>query len=933
MVAGEDAPSFTPGAAVGAVVTDSPPFTPMTAARILIVEPQRLLAQVLEEQLRGFGHEVVGLAASGDEALQLAVSSRPALALVDIDLCQSPQGLSAAVQLRRLYRIPIVMLGQAGDPALVARTAAVLPCAYLSKPCRQEELRAALTVALHTGAREARLQEAEHWFTAAFENLGDGVVLCEPDGSVRQMNQRAEAMIGCSRIDARHVPLDSLLRLTDMHRQAHYPFEVLTTHDEPGYAEPGQETETLGLTLHRPDGATSTVDLRSSLLFHPDGPLLGGILTLRDAQPRLDHEATVLASENRLRKLFEVSPSGMALLDDRGRLKLANPALGALLGCDADALLGEAHAELGLPEDRDFELEQLQRLMRRKADSVRFEKHYRRADGSHAFLGLVSATLLAEDDGTDAVLLQITDLTDSRQAEAQRLRQTFFDPLTGLGNRARLHEQLEMALTYARREKFEVTVLHVDLDGFKWVYDRFGHRVADECMRKIARRLQRSVRESDCVGRMSADDFALVLPKAGASSSIARLMEKVRRSISTPMLFEGTEIRITASIGAAVFPHDGGDTAALLRAADAASAAAKQEGGDQFAFFHLDMGRRVEQRMAVEMRLRQAISRDELFLEFQPICDFAGGAIEGFEALVRWQRDDEVVPPAAFVPFAEESGLIVPIGAWVLREACRQATAWPESISVSVNCSAVQFRDRGFFDTVRQALADTGLRPQRLRLELTESMMLHGDETRAERLAQLREIGVTLSVDDYGTGYSSLAYLKHFAPKTLKIDKVFVDDITTDISSQAIVTATIAMAHKLGMRVVAEGVETQAQYEQLQGCGCDFVQGFLTGRPGSAAAALAAIAQSGAAPARPDLVEHDLPAATHAPAYAPFDAEDAAPASPKPLDAFAPTEQVEGLPTLPNDVASELDAASSAVKPTLADILFRQKRQPSALEA
>jgi diguanylate cyclase (GGDEF)-like protein/PAS domain S-box-containing protein len=682
--------------------------------------------------------------------------------------------------------------------------------------------------------RDRLMHDAQRWLAAALRSLDEGVLLCEADQRVRFLNDSAERLTGWTQTEAAGVALARVLRLSDANGLA-----VTPAGPAPSTGAATALPWHLDLQLTGRDGRLFEVDVQVGGLHDDDGLPIGHAVRLRDAATRRQQAARLAASEERFRSLFEHAPGGMALVDLDGCIQQANPALARLLGLGAAQLEGIEHVQLGATEDREFEREQLKRLLKGKTDSVRFPAQYRpRGQRSAQPLRVqVSASLVREAGWPVGFLYQMTDVSDDEQALAERIRATFFDPLTGLGNRARVSEQLELLLATARRERAPVAVVSLDLDRFRHVNDSLGHATGDEVLKAVGERLAATLRASDCIARTSADHFTLVLAKAGTGAHLAQLLEKVRGVICQPLLVAGHELRLSCSLGAAVFPQDGDDAPSLLRAADGALASAQRAGGERLAFFRRDMLASAQARLALEARLREAESRGELRLEFQPIFDLKTRTVQAFEALMRWQCADRLVPPAEFIPVAEECGLIVSLGSWALREACRQAAAWPAGVAVSVNCSAAQFHAPGFVDIVRGALREGGLAPQRLHLELTESVMLRDDEVHRASLDALRQLGVALSVDDYGTGYSSLAYLKHYAPQTLKIDKLFIDEIDSDRASRAIVSATVAMAHKLGMRVVAEGVETQAQLDHLRASGCDAVQGFLLGRPGAAALA------------------------------------------------------------------------------------------------
>jgi diguanylate cyclase (GGDEF)-like protein len=384
-------------------------------------------------------------------------------------------------------------------------------------------------------------------------------------------------------------------------------------------------------------------------------------------------------------------------------------------------------------------------------------------------------------------------------------------------------------------------VLCVDLDHFKDVNDTLGHSAGDRLLDELARRLQGQVRESDTLGRLGGDEFVVLLPDVEKIDLAARVASKLLEAAAQPFRLEGRNIELTASVGIAVSPENGADLDTLLRNADAAMYAAKSTGRNRYQFFSEEMNRRAVERIALEADLRHAIERGQLSLAFQPQVDLATGELAGAEALARWHHPVlGDVAPARFIRIAEEGGFIAPIGEWVLREACRQAMAWlRQGIAVrriAVNVSALQFRQPDFVDVVTAALAASGLPPALLELEMTETAIMEHSAPPIRRLEELHDLGVHLAIDDFGTGLSSLAYLRHFPLDRLKIDQTFVRDMAHAEDALAIVRAVVALAHTLGMRAMAEGVESEGQASRLAAMGCDEAQGYLFGRPCAPAA-------------------------------------------------------------------------------------------------
>ena len=426
---------------------------------------------------------------------------------------------------------------------------------------------------------------------------------------------------------------------------------------------------------------------------------------------------------------------------------------------------------------------------------------------------------------------------ERKRYQVQLEHQANYDALTGLPNRSLLHDRLRQAV-YAQRTPRNIAVVFIDLDQFKFVNDSLGHSAGDKLLKAMGERLRAVLREGDTVGRVGGDEFVLILADQSNEEVIFRAMQRIAARVAEPIEVEGKELYITCSAGVSLYPQDGLDVDTLLKNADAAMYRAKEHGRNNFQFYTAEMNERVNERLALEHALRRSLERQEFVLHYQQKVDLKSGAIIGAEALVRWMHPEwGLVRPARFIPLAEETGLIVPLGEWVLREACGQARAWLDAGlapgTVSVNLSARQFRQEGLVRMVSRILEQTRLDPAHLEMELTESMVMHNVETAIATLQGLKSLGVALSVDDFGTGYSSLAYLKDLPIDTLKIDRAFVRDIGTGAEGDegVLAQAIISLGHALHLRVIAEGVETDAQLRFLRRHGCDEVQGFLYGEP------------------------------------------------------------------------------------------------------
>jgi diguanylate cyclase (GGDEF)-like protein len=427
--------------------------------------------------------------------------------------------------------------------------------------------------------------------------------------------------------------------------------------------------------------------------------------------------------------------------------------------------------------------------------------------------------------------------------------QANYDSLTGLPNRSLLLDRLRQSV-HGQRLPHGVAVVFIDLDHFKFVNDSLGHSTGDKLLQGMAERLRLALRDGDTVARLGGDEFVLVLNEQSNEEVIYRAMQRISAEVAAPMDIDGRELVITCSAGISLYPQDGPDVDTLLKNADAAMYRAKDHGRNNFQFFTSEMNERVNERLALENALRRALERNELALHYQRRVDLRTGAVTGAEALVRWLHPEwGLVHPARFIALAEETGLIVPIGEFVLREACRQTRAWLDAGLkpgvVSVNLSARQFRREGLVRQVSRVLVDTGLDPRHLEMELTESTVMHNVEAAIATLQGLKGLGIALSVDDFGTGYSSLAYLRNLPIDKLKIDRSFVRDIGGGEANEGVLAqAIISLGHNLGLHVVAEGVETDAQVRFLRRHGCDEVQGFYYGEPADAPRHAAVLARA-----------------------------------------------------------------------------------------
>jgi len=474
-----------------------------------------------------------------------------------------------------------------------------------------------------------------------------------------------------------------------------------------------------------------------------------------------------------------------------------------------------------------------------------------RRDGFESLIEDSAAPIHDRAGRVTGAVIVFHDVSAARAMSVQMTHSAQHDVVTNLPNRLLLNDRISQSISLARRQRKHIAVIFLDLDRFKYINDSLGHATGDQLLQSVAKRLLAGVRGSDTVSRQGGDEFVILLSEITYPEDAATSARKILLSLSAPHSIVGQDLHIDGSIGISIYPEDGEDAETLIKSADTAMYHAKENGRNNFQFFKAEMNLKAVERQSLESGLRRALEREEFLLHYQPKVNLETGDITGVEALIRWRQPDRgLVPPSQFVPIAEDCGLILHIGRWVLREACRQARAWQDAglptVPVAVNVSAVEFRDKGFVEGVRAILSETGLEARYLDLELTEGVLMEDGESTAAVLRTLKMMGVHLAVDDFGTGYSSLSYLRQFPIDVLKIDKSFVHQISGDPNDSAIVSAVIDMGKNLKQRVVAEGIETQEQLAFLQARHCAEGQGYLFSRP-LAAAQFAHIVQLGIA--------------------------------------------------------------------------------------
>ncbi|GAC1316694.1 MAG: EAL domain-containing protein [Chloroflexota bacterium] len=552
--------------------------------------------------------------------------------------------------------------------------------------------------------------------------------------------------------------------------------------------------------------------------------------------------AQLAASEERFRSLVQHASDVIAVIDDEGSLTYISPSCQIVCGYAPEALIGTILSDLMHPEDQARVQAFVRDASSHQGSTSPAEWRIRHNDGAWRSIEVLGTNLL-DDPNVGGLVLNGRDVTERRALEAQLAHQAFHDSLTGLANRALFRDRLAHALERARRSVNRLAVLFLDLDDFKAINDGLGHEAGDSLLVGVAERVEQCVRGSDTVARLGGDEFAILVEAADTDEEFSDLAERILKNLRGAFVLGDREVFARASIGIAI--SDAGEASAedLLRDADAAMYHAKRAGGSRAELFEPGLHAAALERLALATDLRRALDRDEIEVHYQPIMHLDSETIRGVEALVRWRHPERgMISPATFIPMAEETGLINPLGMYVLRTACAQAQAWQNTqapselpLNVSVNLSTRQVQEPSLCEQVRGVLEETGLAPSSLTLEITEGLLLNDSETILERLRELKSLGVNLALDDFGTGYSSLSYLQRFPIDVLKIDKSFVDRVSTGAEAAALVRAIVAMSDSLHLITVAEGIEDRDQANRLRVFGCDRGQGFLFSRPVPAA--------------------------------------------------------------------------------------------------
>lgn len=675
------------------------------------------------------------------------------------------------------------------------------------------------------------ITDSEWLLQTVVENLNDGVVITDSQNQVLYVNTRLAQLVGCSVAEMVGKPAHHFFQEIE----GWLDFQANAKEAQPFYGwKEGQ--------LRRKDGRKFWAEVNATLLCNATGEANGTLITVKDITERKWLEEYLRLLESvvvNANEIVMISQTEDTIADPLSlRIIYVNDAFSRVTGYSSGEAIGKTALVLLGEKTSIAEVNRIRSALK-VYQPVRAEVVLYRRNGTHFWVDVNMVPIRNEQGQVTHFVSVMREVTERKTAEEQLRRNAFHDSLTGLPNRLLFMERLSQTVDRASEdESYHFALLFLDLDRFKVINDSLGHMIGDQLLIAIARRLEACLQQNDMVARLGGDEFTILLENIQRDSDASKVAERVQQALSKPFNLSGHEVFTSASIGITLSSTAFDRPEDLLRGADIAMYRAKASGKACHEVFDKDMHSHVIALMQLENDLRRAVERQEFELYYQPIVALASGRIVGFEALVRWQHPEHgIISPVKFVPIAEETGLVIPLGHWVLREACRQLKQWQVEfaleppLTVSVNLSSRQFSQPTLINQIRQVLMDTGLDAHYLKLEITESAIMENTASAMDMLMQLKAMGIQLSVDDFGTGYSSLGYLYRFPMDVLKIDQSFVSRVDVDGEKLELVRTIITLAWNLGMDVVAEGVETTKQLSQLKALKCEYAQGYLFSKP------------------------------------------------------------------------------------------------------
>ncbi|HJW01658.1 MAG TPA: EAL domain-containing protein [Azospira sp.] len=787
--------------------------------RLMLVEDERIVAFDLQLQLQELGYEVVAAVADGEAAVRQAEALLPDLVLMDIHLAGGMDGIEVAIEIQSRLQIPVIFLTAFAEDETLVRALDSRPFGYLIKPCETRELHAMIQMALARHEVEMAVEQSE---------LRLRLALDAADLAVLELDLPANQLYGDGR-------LSSLLNRNCIPIDESWDEFIgrIAPEDRERVVQKLEEAATSGRAVSIEFRTLAGRGRPRILQAHAKAyrGKAGGeriISIVQDiTQRRRDEERLRQSSV-----VFHTAAEAIIIADANCHIVAVNAAFTRITGYEEEAVLGADMDQL--LRSRYSADSDLEKLLSSTSGYWQGEVFYHRSNGE-SFPAWQNLNVVRDETGSVThVVNAFSDVTDMHRAKARLDRLAHHDPLTGLPNRVLLNDRLDRTIAQAHRTGDHCLLLFLDLDRFKAVNDTLGHAMGDQLLCQVADRLSHILRQSDTIARLGGDEFVILTGDSSPEYG-ANVAQKVLDVLQEPFTLGDDEIRISGSIGIAIFPEDGVDGPQLMRAADIAMYSIKSQGRNGFSFFSPVMSERAGERMFIEQGLRRAMEFGTLEVHYQPKIDLNNGVITGVEALVRWRHPEQgLIEPDRFISIAEESGIIDRLGIWVLRQACLDTLglldAENKQLRLAVNVSVGQFLHTDFPEAVREVLEEVGFPAEALELEITEST-LQVIEQSVSILYALKELGVTVSLDDFGTGYSSLSMLRHLPLDRIKIDRSFIVELHKPLGGQAIVQAVVDLSHALKMGIVVEGIERTEQAEMLQELGCEEGQGYLFSRP------------------------------------------------------------------------------------------------------
>jgi len=809
---------------------------------ILYVEDEDEVRDQLKTYLKRRCRKVY-TAANGKKGLEAYKKHQPDIVVTDI-LMPIMDGLLMSEKIQAINpRVPIIIITAFEEPRYFHHAIELGVHQYVNKPVKLPILEQSLLKCARVLRAELALKEIEERYRVLFKLSHIAISVADADhqsqhviieggdpdhaleGALVDCNEAFLELIGYKNIKGLQDQDKSIYSLMTDASVKHFNELV---HDELLVRGFSSEFE---LELISQENIKIPVIAQLILRYSDTGEPMEIWMVMRDIREQRKIEETLRLSA----KVFESSRDAIIISDHHNKVISVNQAFTEITGFEAKEVLGK-NPKLLQSGRHNREFYQLLWAGLQHNGYWQGEIWNRRKNGE-IYPEWISISTVRDDAGEVSHYIAIfSDISDIKTTEAHIEFLANYDPLTQLPNRRLFIDRLDQAIKTAAREKTRLAVLFFDLDHFKTINDSLGHSIGDQMLIEVGSRISKAMREIDSVSRLSGDEFAAVITDISEVGDVITVVNKIIESIREAFKIGQYELHVTISIGISVYPNDGLSYELLLKNADTAMYCAKNNGRDNFEFFSASMSTQALERLSLEGSLRKAVENNQLRVFYQPQVDVDSGKIIGMEALLRWPHPEMgMIPPDKFITLAEETGLIIPIGKWVLEEACRQNKQWQDlglkAVPVAVNLSAVQFRQHNLLEIVKETLAETGLKACFLELELTESMLMDCSEFNVSLLRDFRQLGVQLSIDDFGTGYSSLSYLKRFPIGKLKIDRSFSMDIPKDKNNASITSAIISLGHDLDMCVIAEGVETEAQFNFLQAQQCDEIQGYLFSKP------------------------------------------------------------------------------------------------------